>query len=190
MPVHRVALRLASDIPGQPARKWSNTFFLNEATPFVAANVLASAWERFLRQSCTERVFAYEIYATDLVPNTTNYVVVPVAPGVQRGTQPFGNNEPYMPKVCLSVELLVNASRPSRKFWRTGLREVEVTNGVDVSAVTVGAVRSAFNDFLADTATLVDPDGQSVFGVGKIRLTTREFGRESTNLVPTPPPLG
>lgn len=190
MPLYKASLRMATDMPGQPARKWSNTYFWDAASAFVAADATRNLWNGFLKGVSRERVYCYEVYATDLAEGTTDYVVLPIAPGDQRGTLPLPASDPYMPKVCVAVELLVNGSRPSRKFFRPGLTEADIAAGVTLDSTLAAAIADAFGDAAEGFSGLRDVDNQPIFGVGKVRLTTREFGRESTNLVPTPPPLG
>lgn len=190
MPLYRAALRLATDMPGQPARKWSTTFYLNTVTAFVAANLVRVGWNQQLSFAARDRVYAYEVYATDLTEGTTDYVVLPIEPGDQRGQIPTPSSDPYLPKSCIAVELLVVGSRPSRKFWRPGLTEADIASGVTVDPALITTVRTQFEAFLMATDALRDPDDQTMFGVGSLRLTTREFGREATNLVPAPPPFG
>lgn len=185
-------LRMASDIVGQPARKWSNVFFMEAVSPLAAAFFTASAWAENLRTCCRERVYAYEVYATDLTPGTDAFSVVGISPGEQRGllTTPIGE-EPYMPKTCLAVTLGVSGGRPSRKFWRPGIYEGDIVNGVGVNPALVTLINTAFTNMIDSLGSVfVDPDGQNVFSVSRIRLTTREFGRESQTDVPLPPPLG
>lgn len=192
MAIFRTVLRMASDIVDQVQRKWGPTFYVEAASPTAAATALAVGWADSLRQTCRERVYAYEVYATDLAPLTDNYTVVSIAQGSQRGALVTpAPAEPYLPKVCVAVTLLVENSRPSRKFWRPGLYEVDITNGVTVAAPLLASIRDNFSIFVESfNGFLVDPDGQPITGVGPLRLTTREYGRESTVDVPTPPPLG
>lgn len=192
MTLYRTSLRLATDQPGVPARKWSNTFFVEAPTAFSAAALIYSAAWSELRTSVKERVYAYEVYATDSNTATDDFAIFPIPIGERRGTVPVaGLGEPYLPKVCLAVTLSVAGSRPSRKFWRPGLFENEVLAGVSVTPALITEITGRFNTFIADMdGALRDPDGQSVGPVQKITLTTREFGREATADVPLPPALG
>jgi len=192
MPVFYTALRLASDTPGQPGRRWSNVFYYDVANPGIAAAALVGGWIEYLRNASRERVYAYEAYATDLVEGTANYAVVPVPAAQSRGTIPTsGLGEPYRPQVCLAVTLNATASRPSRKFWRPGLYEGDILNGVTIVGALVETVRTNYSNFLDDAAgNLCDPQGDKLQSVGRITLTSRNFGREATVDVPIPPPLG
>lgn len=190
MPLFRVSLRFASDISGHPPRKWSNTLFANDATPLAAASRGVSLWTGALRSGARERVWCYQVYATDLAPLTDNYHVYDVEPGAQRGSLPTPAGEPYLPKACVAVALPVSGSRPSRKFWRPGLYEGDVTNGVTLSVSLADAIRDAWGTGLAaDEGYWLDPDGEQYGFLPQLRLTTREYGREATANVPVPPAL-
>lgn len=191
MTLYQCSLRQSSDKPGTVPRKWSNTFFIDAASAVQAAAAMVGLWQGYLRNACFNRVFAYEVYATDLAQGTDDYAIQAIPAGSQRGTLDDGGMEAYLAKACLAVTLSVTGSRPSRKFWRVGLTEGMVINGVSVDLAIVEEIRDAWALlFLEQDGVLRDPDGQPLTGVQSIRLTTREFGRESTNLVPTPPPFG
>lgn len=184
----KVSLRLAWDIALIPARKWSNTFYLEAANPSAAAAGVVTGWTTYLRNAARTTVYAYEVYASDIVPLTDNYVVQTIPTAQARGSLAVpAADQPYLPKVCIAVPLQVPGSRPSRKFWRPGLYETDITNGVSVGSGMVNAINTSFSQFIGNLgAALVDVDGQPITTVGPLRLTTREFGRESTNLVPAP----
>ena len=189
MPLFRASLRMAHDTTWPSRRKWSNTFYFNVANAAAAAAALVVGWVDHLRNAADETIFAYEVYATDLVPSTSNYVVQPIAPGSRRGTIAIGSRgEVYLPKTSVAVELLVPGSRPSRKFWRPGLREADVENGDTVDPDILLLINTAFEDFVtAASPGLVDPDTEQITAVGQFRLTTREFGRTAGADVPAPP---
>lgn len=191
IPFFRVSLRLATDQPGQPFRKWSNTFYVEAANPVAAAAAGVGAWTGFLRGAARERVYCYQVYATDLLANTDNYQVQNVDQAFQRGSLATPGTEPYQPKTCLSVTIPVDQSRPSRKFWRPGLYEGDVSNGVTINSTLADTIADAFNNLIANSEGLwLDPDRQQWLAPVQLRLTTREFGREATADVPIPPPLG
>lgn len=193
MALYDVVLRLATDQPGIPARRWSNRFILDSDSAFSAAAAIRAQWIGKLRNGVRERVYAYEVYATDTNTTTDNFTTLPILPGDQRGTlaNPVGGLEPYLPKACMAVTLNVASSRPSRKFWRPGFLEADITNGVSVNPDLVELTTNLFEGVIQDLfGAWVDPDSQEIASVGRIRLTTREFGREATADVPAPPPLG
>ena len=193
MPLFKTSLRLATDQPGIPARKWSNTFYLETNSVIDAANRVRDGWIQYLRGAARQRVYAYEVYATDLNAATETFAVLPIAPGSQRGIiiDPAGGLQPYLPKACAAVTLSVLGSRPSRKFWRPGFLEDDIIDGVQIQPALVTLITNQFAQFIDGLfGALVDPDVQEIAGVSKIRLTTREFGREATADVPAPPALG
>lgn len=192
MALYRVEMRFASDFPGQAARKWRNTYYHEAPSAVSSASAFVVSWTAFLRPAVRDRVYCYEVYATDLTPATADFAVVAVPAANQRGAKPTaGLGEPYLPKACIAVTLSVPGSRPSRKFFRPGLMEQDVVNGVSVGTGFVDDVVNAFNEFVSDLAPLlVDPDAQEITGVQKTTLTTRNFGREAGVDVPLPPPLG
>lgn len=191
MTLYKTALRMAHDVTFSQRRRWSTTFYVEAANATAAASAIAVAWNATLKNGCDTRVFAYEVYATDQLPGTEDFAVVGIPASQQRGTIDAGASEAYLLKAAIAVELLVPNSRPSRKFWRPGLRETQVVNGVSVEANTASLVRTAFTNFLTTMGSaLKDPDGQTFSGVGKLTLTTRQFGREAGSNLPEPPPVG
>lgn len=186
-------LRQAWDIPGATARRWSNVFHLN-STDLAAATADAQAlWINYLRAAARERVYCYETYVTSFAALDEVFNVTAVPEGSQRGSlvTPSTGADPYLSKACVAVTLNVSGSRPSRKFWRPGIYEGDITNGQSVGATLAAAIQGAFDNAIADLgANLTDPQGAPFTGVGRLRLTTREFGRESTADVPLPPPFG
>lgn len=190
-PFFRASLRLASDLPGQPPRKWSNTFYCEAPNAAAACALIVAGWVNYLAATCRERVYAYQVYATDLLPGTDSFFVQNIPSGQQRGTLPALSSDPYLPKACVSITIPVGASRPSRKFWRPGLYEGDVINGVSINTTLADFIYEGWNDFIVNAeGALLDPDRQPWEANPQLRLTTREFGREATADVPIPPPLG
>jgi hypothetical protein len=152
---------------------------------------MVGAWIAYLNAAARSVVFAYEAYATDLNPATEDFAVQPIPLANQRGLIATGNEERYLAKACINQRLNVASSRPSFKFWRPGLVEGDVNNGVDVSPTLLTAISTAFSAMIEDfEGSLVDPDGQVISTPGKQTLTTREFGRYAGNELPLPPPVG
>jgi hypothetical protein len=188
MPVYRANLRMAHDVTWPQRRKWSTTFHMLTANVETAAAALVGEWVTYLRNAASDTIFAYEVYASDMLPGTSDYVVLPIPSGSQRGTIDNGANQPYLLKTAVRVNLNVAGSRPSFKFWRPGLVETQVENGVAITAGLTTAITTAFTNFISDLeGVLVDVDGQPVTTLGAFRLTTREFGRYAGNDVPSPP---
>lgn len=192
MPLYKTALRMASDVTWPSRRKWSTTFWINAANAAAAAAAVAASYITTLRAALDETIFAYEVYATSAVAGDEDYTVVSIAPGDQRGlVAASGRGELYLAKAVIAVEMRAAAGRPSRKFWRFGLREGDVTNGAEASGPVYTLVGTAFASFITEVgAALVDPDNTPIVDVGKLRLTTREFGRTAGADVPAAPPVG
>lgn len=180
---------MAHDTTWPQRRKWSTTFYLNAANAAAAAAALVSAYVANLRPATDQTIFAYEVYATSALEGDDDYTVVSVPPSQQRGTLAVGSRgELYLTKAVVTTDLRAVAGRPSRKFWRMGLREGDVVSGAELQGYAVAEVQEAFDNFIIQLdGVLVDPDGQAINAVGKIRLSTREFGRTAGADVPAPP---
>lgn len=186
-------LRFSHDLTGQTRRRWSNSFHMNVDDLTEGVAVMQALWINYLRGAARERVFCYETYVTSLAGGDDIFDVRAIPTGSQRGnlTFPSSGNDAYLAKACVAVTLSVVGSRPSRKFWRPGLVENDITNGETLSSTFADTIQAAFDNAIFDLGTdLIDPDGQPLSGVGRLRLTTREFGKESTTNLPVPPPLG
>lgn len=193
MAVYAVQLRQAFGGGELPyAYKFSNVFYVNEDSAASAANVGLLIWNA-MKAAVFEGVYCNSIYATDLVPATTNYAQIPVPTEDQRGLMAYpGGTDIYNPIVCARVDLLVNNSRPSRKFHRGGYETSVFANGGRAFIGTYQlALQSAYATILVDTDFgLCDVDGQVVTAALVMGVTTRELGREAFSDVPTPPPFG
>jgi hypothetical protein len=188
-----VQLRQAQGGPSWPHKiKYSNVYFCEAANAPAAAEMGRQIWLH-LRQCHRVLCFCYQIYATDLVKNTTNYVIEPITPGEQRGT--VGNSTPgeaYNPHVCQRVDLLIGASRPSRKFHRGGFIEADVEDG---GLALIGTFQSAFSTAYAaidadSSINIVDVDGQIHIGTSVLGLTIKKLSKMSHTDVPTGPAFG
>ena len=189
MALYHVSLRQSHDLANTTRRKWSNSFFVEAPSAAAAAAWGVGLWEGYLRQAVRERVWCYEVYATSVIEGDDDYIVQGVPPGSQRGQLPAGSGEPYGKEYCVSVTIPAVAGRPSRKFWRPGLTEGDITNGENLSLGLVNTIESVFNSALGAVAML-DPDGQTLVGPVRARLSIRRLGRESGENLPAPPPLG
>lgn len=193
MAVYAVQLRQAQGGGSYPnAFKYSNVFYVNEDSAASAAANGLIIWNA-MKAAMFESAYCYSIYATDLVPATTNYAQVPVPTEDQRGLlAPAGGSLTYNPIVCGRVDLLVPSSRPSRKFVRGGYATDVIANGGRSFVGTYALeLQDAFNQILLDTGgQLCDVDGQPVSAALMVGVTTRELGREAFSDVPTPPPFG
>lgn len=188
MPLYSVSLRQSWDITQAPRRKWSNTFFFDAPNATAAAAAGVGLWTGFLRNAARSIVFCYEVYATSVLEGDDDYFVQPMTAGLERGTLTPPAGEEYDPVVCASVTIRASSGRPSRKYWRPGLREADVVQGTTLVPAVVAAVEAAFNDALANVP-LVDPDGQTLIAPVVVRYSRRKFGRESTENLPSVPVL-
>lgn len=171
--------------------KWSNIFYVNMPDALSAALWGVSLWGSYLRFAAKTQVWCYQTYATDLVPGTDNFAVASPDPEFQRGTIVQDISDEYHPNIALAVTLVVPSSRPSRKFWRPGLQEVDIINGTAVEAGLVSTIGSQFAQAILNLdPPMLDPDSQQISNLGTIKLTTRRLGREAFSELPTPPPLG
>lgn len=189
MPLYKVSWRLAHDVTWPQRRKWSNTAYVTAPSSTTAAAAGVAAWVSYLALATDNSVFCYEVYATDLTPGTDDYATQSVPPSQQRGDRATPGGEKYLLKAVATVTINVPGSRPSRKFWRMGLHEADVVNGADLNVATLEALTIGLGQFAGDE-TWADPDGQLYASVGRIHLSTREFGRYAGNDVPSPPALG
>jgi hypothetical protein len=191
MALYKVALRKAHDVTWPQRRKWSTTFYVSAESAVSAATTIVNAWDDHLKGATRNNVFAYEVYATSVTEGDADYNIQTVPAGIQRGTAGAGSGELYRPDVCVSVTIPVAGSRPSRKFWRWGLTEGDISNGVALGGGIPEAIAGAFNAMLTElSGVLVDPDGQALQSGVVLRLTRRSFGRLAGLNLPEPPAVG
>lgn len=189
MAIYIVSLQQSHDMPAQTRRKWSNVFHVDAPNAAAAAAWGVGLWTGYLRDAVRERVWCYEVYATSQVSGDDDYIVQGVQEAQQRGTLPAGSGEPYGREYCIAVTIPAAQGRPSRKFWRPGLTEGDITNGETISLSLVNTIEYVFNGAL-ENVDAVDPDGQALVGPVRARLSLRRLGRESAENLPAPPPLG
>lgn len=190
MALHKVSLRMATDASWVRRAKWSNTFYLDTPNPGAAAAAIAGGWIAHLATCVRNTVFAYEVYATSATPGDNLFSTVPIPLAQRRGTlSTVDLGEQYQFNACIGVELNVVNSRPSRKFWRPGIYEGDVVQGVSLGAGLVNATTNSFTALVA-ALDLLDPDGENIDSVGEIRLTSRKLGRQAGNDIPQQPPFG
>lgn len=185
MPLFRVQLRMAINRPdlGQ-VYKWSNLYFgeVADAADGVAKGV---SWWSVLRSCHNENAFCYAVYASDLVPATTNYLIGSVPEELQLGTL-TGSGGFLPPFNVARVDLAVASSRPSRKFLRVPLQEGDITLGQLTGAI-VDAIDDTFTDLLALTDAPVDESGNAFVGALTLGVTSRRLGKFAFTAVPSPP---
>jgi hypothetical protein len=189
MPLYSVSLRQSWDIVGTNRRKWSNVFFKEAPNATAAAAWGVGAWVADLRNASRTACFCYEVYATSVTEGDDDYAVQTVPQGSSRGSIGTPGTDAYFAPVCISVTIQAESGRPSRKFWRPGLFEGDISGGQTVVPTLIQAIEGAFS-FFVENAVPADPDGQILQGGVVARLTRRNFGRESTENLPQPPPQG
>lgn len=191
MPLFLCALRQAHDLSFANRKKWSTTFWVNGSSPVDTAALVAALWQTDLRSAAHAGVFAYEVYSHDATPGSDIFATVGIPESGQRGTFAASSDaEKYFLSACVRVPLRTLTGRPSFKFWRPGLEEGDVVQGVAVTPGLSDAVIAAFGGALENAeGALVDPDGQVLTAVNNVRLTNRKFGRYASNDLPAAPPV-
>lgn len=189
MTLFRTELRMAITLDNSTGfKKWRTTFYLNKSTAVAAAQQLRDDWIGILGDACRDRVYAYQVYATDMVEGTSNFHLQSILPEDQRGHIPTPD-ELYAVENCLAVGITVPASRPSRKFWRAGYCESDYTQGVYSNSTFSTLISGKFDD-LCGTGQYVDIDGQDWISTLVVKASLRVLGRTSRFDVPNPPPAG
>ena len=188
MTLFRTELRFATDPAGTPYRKWRTTFYIDTSSTEAAASALGDSWINTLRSCVRDRVYAYQVYATDLDPESAIYSLIPIDPAFQRGDLST-TTDMYNFDICLAVAISVPASRPSRKFWRPGLMESDMTNGIFTNTALADLTTDAFNTIIEE-GIYRDIDGDFWQAVLTIKQSNREMGRLAAFDVPAGPPLG
>lgn len=183
MALFRLVVRKAINISGA-VYKWSNIYFVDRASAQDAAATMGPAvWNRERGFHSTD-AFAYEAYASDLVPNTSNYAIVPITAN-QHGL--WSASGDLLPSFCaLRVDITISGpSRPSRKFYRIPLRETDWT-GSGISTGLAAAVDSGVASLVA-LPELRDESGNQVSSFVVRNVTSRRLGRHASEDVPTNP---
>ena len=184
MSLFRVVTRLAVRTDAD-AYKWSYVWYVDAASVGDAADYGAEEIWPALAQAHLSVAFCYEVYASDLVPETTNYTVVSPIIANQPG-EITASSQLYNPSIVVRVELNVAGSRPSRKYHRMPLQESDVTNGIILESGATTAVSNAYSDVLGLTS-LRDESGNLFSGYTVRGITTRRLGKLSRNDVPPTP---
>lgn len=178
--ITRLALRTSAD-----AYTWSYVWYVEEADVEAAAVYGRDEIWPSLAVCHKAYTYCYQVYASDLVPSTTNYTVI----GVDAGDQPgliAASSQLYRASTVVRVELNVAGGRPSRKFVRPALEETDITNGTTLEADIIDAINGAFTDILAASA-LRDESGNTFSGYTIAGLSDRRLGKFARNDVPPAP---
>lgn len=185
MAVYRANLRIGVQDPNA-SYKFSYAYFVNAGTLGDAANAAQQIWQQ-LRQGHSSDAYCYEVYVSDLVENTTNYVIMPIGAGVASGMLPVIDNA--LPTFnVVRVELNVIGGRPSRKYHRLPLAESNIGNGL-LNTTTLAAISDAHNAVLNNVPEVCDESGNGFNGVVIKGITSRRLGKWAyTNVPPKPIP--
>lgn len=188
MAVFKVALRKAIGAPFN--RKWSNTYYVDAGDATEALTLGTNLWNLGEKLFTSEGVYCYEVYANSLAdPPGSPGALVSIDPEDQRGALSPWNPANALPLFnVVRVDFAVFGSRPSRKFYRLGLQEGSIENGVLFPSYAAD-IAVVCND-IADFPYTVDVDGQSWYSATVKGLTSRRLGRESGVDVPVGPPFG
>lgn len=195
MTLYRATLRQALGGGTSPdAYKWSNVWYVEAASPEAAGELIAADWEDTLRTNCSVLVYAYEVYVSDLLPETVSFTTVPIAEAVQRGlgTGMTGDGTNlYNPNVCLRIDLPVSGGFASRKWVRPGLNEEAVAPGGLVMSNTgwQSAILGQY-DAMAAKAHIKDESGNAFVGATLVGLRTHRLGKFARFELPIPPAFG
>lgn len=195
MAIYRCTLRQAIGGGTSPdAYKWSNVWYIDAADVAAAAAQMATIWSTILRTTCNVLVYAYEVYASDLLPTSVEFTTLPIAPGSQRGTSAEitgDGTDLYTPTVALRIDLTVPGGYASRKWVRVGLNEPAVAPGGNIMANTAWQeeIRDAY---YATTVVsgVVDESGNAFSGVTFVGIRSKRLGKFARFDMPTPPAFG
>lgn len=195
MAIYRCTLRQAIGGGTSPdAYKWSNVWYIDAADVAAAASQMATVWEDILRTTCSVMVYAYEVYASDLLPESVDFTTLAIAPAVQRGTSsgPTGDGtDLYNPNIVLRIDLGVAGGYASRKWVRVGLNEVAVApGGLIMSNTTWQAGIIAAYDDVTEVSGMVDESGNPFTGASLIGLRVKRLGKFARFELPIPPAFG
>lgn len=187
MAVFLTQLRKATQVGG--GMKWSNQYFFQANTEDEALVLGADLWDLVEKLFHDTTTYCYEIYVNRLgdAPFTVGRTE-PLTGSFAYGTlDAVLRGEPLPSGNVVRVDFSVPGSRPSRKFYRPLLREVDTNGDLLVGPALLTAMNTAFP--VMNGFPLVDVDGQLWDNNGAtIRgLTMRRLGREAKFAVPPAP---
>jgi hypothetical protein len=169
-------------------------WYIQETTVNAAAAKMVDLWADFLRTCCSPLVYAYEVYASDLLPTTVEFTTLPITPGSQRGTiGGLGGDVTnlYNPQICSRFDLTVPGGFSSRKWMRCGLIEGAIApGGLSISSTFWSDLQAAaLADVIADAAVR-DESGNAFSGIVDKGLQAKRLGKFARYALPTPPAFG
>lgn len=183
MALHRVTVRKAISGSSGLNYKWSNVYYDEAPDASTAADHGLGIWNRE-RNFHNTNTYCYEVYASDLVPGTVNFVQKRPIAAQQYGLY-GGTGDWYASFACVRVDLLVPLSRASRKFFHIPLQEGDVINGVSFAAGLIAAITTGM-DLIVAITSLRDESGNVVTGWVNHGLTSRRLGRQAFHDIPQP----
>lgn len=187
-------LRMCVGASGFPdAYKYSYVFFTEAGTPGEAISNGISIWEDALRQCHGEVAFCYEIYASDLLPDTTNFSTGAMPSGLERGTVGMGGSTNlYNPNHAVRIDLPVAGGFPSRKWLRLGfLEEWIAPGGLQIGSTAIIEVLDEMRADLGALSFLRDESGGTYFGTPTFEgFRTKRLGKFARFDLPPFPAFG
>ena len=184
MALYRVVLRLAFN-EALGAFKWSNVFYTDQATPLAAAAWGIDLWDDAWRLAHSNLTFCYEVYASDLVLDTDNYITLShgLNPNIFGAKSPSGE---LMPSWNVArMDLSTPAGRPSRKFIRSPWGEGDIVfDSFGTAAQT--ALQNA-GTALFTLGGAFDEDGQPFTGFTLRGVSNKRLGKLASLGVPSKP---
>lgn len=172
-----------------PDREWSNSYLVEADT----LDTVAAADTDFISQE--KAVFMDNVQLTrrrysDFDPATDLFTIVV---GLVDGTRGSSDGVEYLPLYnTIRVDINVaGGGRPSRKYYRAPVTELDQVNGRLVTA-TIDNVQAAVNGLISAmsgaSAPLVDPDGQLwVSAVCQTQVQMRQLHRKRRKAVAPAP---
>lgn len=183
MPLHRVTIRKAISGSSGLNFKWSNVYYVEATGPTNAVGIGSGIWTRERNFHHTD-TFCYQIYASDLVPNTINFAYGAPTAALQFGTY-AGAGEWYTDFTCVRVDLFVPNSRSSRKFYRPPFREGDIANGLTLAPAFLAALTTGMDQIRA-LPELRDESGNPITGWANMGITSKRLGRDARHDIPSP----
>ena len=183
MALFRVTIRKAISGSSGLNYKWSNVYYDEAPDASTAADHGLGIWNRE-RPFHNTNVYCYEVYASDLVPGTVNFVQKRPTAAQQYG-QYGSTGEWYASFACVRIDLLVPLSRASRKFYHVPLVEADVVNGASFVPALITALTTGLDQIIA-VASLRDESGNNVIGWVNHGITSRRLGRQAFHDIPQP----
>lgn len=194
MTLYRATLRQACGGGTVPdAYKWSNIFYINTSSAIFAAEIMSDFWTDTMRPAFSVVNYAYEVYVSDLAPETTNFTTLAIDPGNQRGTYTpaESSNNLYTSAVAYRVDINVPGGYASRKWFRWGLCEsVVAPGGHDLNDASWMVAINVMVASLAASTTIRDESGNAFSGYTLRGIHGKRLGKNARNNLPTPPAFG